>query len=108
MSTGCDHVIKLWDLRGGDRCAPLHALKGHAGTTQRAKAIIHPIFFGNGRFVVTPGERSTRLSLYRVADGKCVSRGELGQPATTLTSAGASVFLNTGAHVAHLRPILSP
>lgn len=32
----------VWDLRGGDRCAPLHALKGHAGTTQRAKAIIHP------------------------------------------------------------------
>eukprot|EP00670_Eutreptiella_braarudii_P008866 CAMPEP_0174309638 /NCGR_PEP_ID=MMETSP0810-20121108/2544_1 /TAXON_ID=73025 ORGANISM="Eutreptiella gymnastica-like, Strain CCMP1594" /NCGR_SAMPLE_ID=MMETSP0810 /ASSEMBLY_ACC=CAM_ASM_000659 /LENGTH=705 /DNA_ID=CAMNT_0015417339 /DNA_START=160 /DNA_END=2277 /DNA_ORIENTATION=+ len=106
MSAGIDHTIKLWDPRKGSNSPPLHTLKGHSEIYGAGKCIYHPIFYDHGRFIVTPGEKSTRLSLYRVCDGATISRGDIGCIALTFACSGTTLIHASNAVIRLMEPVL--
>ena len=67
---------------------PATTMEGHAApSSSRPKMMYHPVFVpggARGPAVATPGEGSKRLSLYSAADGKAVSRGDVGFDATAV------------------------
>ena len=75
MTASFGNTIKLWDLRKTSE--PIHMLKGHAMLydEQRGSKIYHPIFTGNGRYVVTPGVKSDALTIYDSQTGELISKG---------------------------------
>ena len=108
LTSGLDREVRVWDVRkmssDGDATAPLlRTMSGHAALkVSRPKMIYHPVFHPadvRGRrppAVVTPGEGSGRLSLYGVADGRAISRGEVGFDATAVFARGGDVFAGAG------------
>lgn len=81
MSASHDRGICLHDIRAPQQ--PLFTFVGHLGPTRaRSKSIYRPSFLGAGRYLASPGEGSQAISLYDVASGKTVSRGDLGFDAT--------------------------
>ena len=80
MTASFGNTIKLWDLRKtstSEKSEPIHMLKGHAMLydEQRGSKIYHPIFTGNGRYVVTPGVKSDALTIYDSQTGELISKG---------------------------------
>ena len=64
LITASFDYLKVWDLKKMDK--PRLELRGHArfGNDFRGKTIYHPMYHSNGRFIVTPGEKSeVRLHL---------------------------------------------
>lgn len=85
LTTSKDPVLKVWDLRNPAK--PVHAFQGH--TRQAKPNMYRAVFCGGGRYIASPGAGSEKLSLYRLADGKTVSRGDLGfDPSTVLVPGG--------------------
>jgi WD40 repeat protein len=75
MSCSHDTCIKLWDIRAPR--AALHSLQGHHQVPRgaRVKGMHRASFFAGGRYVVTTGEKTNLISIYNVATGVAVSRG---------------------------------
>jgi WD40 repeat protein len=74
ITASFDNVIKVWDLKKMDK--PRLELRGHArfGNDFRGKTIYHPMYHSNGRFIVTPGEKSGGLSIFDTSSGLLTSR----------------------------------
>ncbi len=90
MTASFGNKIKLWDLRkaggsggGGGAAAaasakPLRVLQGHAMLFDGQRGgIYHPLYTGNGRYVVTPGSKTDAVTIFDAADGTLVSKGSL-------------------------------
>lgn len=75
MTASFGNTIKLWDIRKTEQ--PVHQLKGHSMLfdNERGKSIYHPLFAGNGKYVVTPGVKSDALTIFDTATGELVSKG---------------------------------
>mmetsp|Transcript_50702 Transcript_50702/g.152704 ORF Transcript_50702/g.152704 Transcript_50702/m.152704 type:complete len:724 (-) Transcript_50702:53-2224(-) len=75
MTAGNDDVIKLFDTRSLDK--PLLSYQGHVPLLKRYKRIHHPVFYNpcsklsnSEQFVLSGGEGSQSLSLFRNQDAK--------------------------------------
>lgn len=85
LTASNDPSLLLHDLRSPAQS--LHTFLGHV-TKPRAKGIYQPAFVAGGAAVAAAADPSDRLSLYSVADGRTVSRGEV-DLAVGATAAGA-------------------
>ncbi|KAJ1469448.1 WD40-repeat-containing domain protein, partial [Baffinella frigidus] len=99
FSAGFDRAICLWDIRStSDK--PLHRLEGHHRTPGggKIKGMHRAAFLASGRFVITTGEKTKLISIYDVATGKTVSRGESddGGTAVVVLEGGGSCVLAVG------------
>jgi len=75
MTASFGNTIKLWDIRKTEE--PVHELKGHSMLFdhERGKSIYHPLFAGNGKYVITPGVKSDTLTIFDTVTGSVVSKG---------------------------------
>ena len=75
MTASFGNTIKLWDIRKTEE--PVCELKGHSMLFdhERGKSIYHPLFAGNGKYVITPGVKSDTLTIFDTVTGELVSKG---------------------------------
>ena len=77
LSAGFDGAIRLWDVRAiGPRRGAVAELVGHHG--RHKPSLMHPIFYNNGRHVLTGGQNSPHLYRYDVALGRLADVATLG------------------------------
>lgn len=74
LSSSHDPHILLHDIRRTTQ--PLVKMSGHASPNRRVGSILHPAFVESGSAVVTPGDRSTVLTLYCADSGGIISQGD--------------------------------
>ena len=91
VSASNDAYMVLHDVRKPDMAVYRFAI-GAGG--KRVKGIYQPCFVGGGRGVVAAGEPQDVLSLFSVADGRTVSRGEveIAVGATFSDASGSELF----------------
>lgn len=85
LSAGFDRAISLWDLRATSN-EPLHRLQGHHRVpgAGKVKGMHRAAFLAQGRYVITTGEKTDLISIYDVATGRAVSRGESDEGGTAV------------------------
>jgi WD40 repeat protein len=92
LTAGLDSVIQQWDLRYLLQQQPVCEYFGHVPTTtRRCKRIHHPVFYRDGQggdqFVLTGGEGSHSLSMFRYEREPGASVAE-GHPRSAVYSRG--------------------
>lgn len=76
MTASFGNTIKLWDLRRSNE--PIHEMKGHSMLYDGQRGgIYHPLFVGNGQYIVTPGHKSSTLTIFNTLTGNIVSKGTI-------------------------------
>ena len=63
------------------------------------------MFCCEGRVIASVGEKSKKLSLYSVEDGKVMSRGLLDMEATSLVADGRKIAVACNKKVTMLKPV---
>jgi WD40 repeat protein len=75
LTASFGNTIKLWDLRKTG-AGPVHGMKGHSMLYDGQRGdIYHPLFVGNGQYIVTPGTKSNALTIFDTTTGEIVSKG---------------------------------
>ena len=83
-SAGMDEVVKLWDLR--NTSSPVASYHGHVpGGGKKLKRIHRPVFYNvsaaaASSFILSGGEGSRAVSMFRLGPGGSVDGGSEGRP----------------------------